>query len=93
MQTHLRGGKAVLHSKTPELIEQEFYGLLLAHRAVRTLMLKAARKAELNPDRLAFTHAVRGVRRKLAAQPALRSLSNAPPALTRYWPKFSRNAV
>ena len=47
-----------------------FYGLLLAHRAVRTLMLKAARKAELDPDRLSFTHAVRVVRRKLAERPA-----------------------
>lgn len=70
LKTHLRGGQVVLRSKTPELIEQEFYGLLLAHRAVRTLMLKAARKAELDPDRLSFTHAVRVVRRKLADRPA-----------------------
>lgn len=70
LKTHLRGGQVVLRSKTPELIEQEFYGLLLAHRAVRTLMLKAARKAELDPDRLSFTHAVRVVRRKLAERPA-----------------------
>lgn len=71
LKTHLRGGgQVVLRSKTPELIEQEFYGLLLAHRAVRTLMLKAARKAELDPDRLSFTHAVRVVRRKLASRPA-----------------------
>jgi Insertion element 4 transposase N-terminal/Transposase DDE domain len=70
MKTHLRGGQVVLRSKTPELIEQEFYGLLLAHRAVRALMFKAARKAELDPDRLSFTHAVRVVRRKLAERPA-----------------------
>lgn len=71
LKTHLRGGsQVVLRSKTPELIEQEFYGLLLAHRAVRRLLLKAARKAELDPDRLSFTHAVRVVRRKLASRPA-----------------------
>ena len=70
LKTHLRGGQVVLRSKTPELIEQEFYGLLLAHRAVRTMMLKAARKAELDPDRLSFTQAVRVVRRKLAERPA-----------------------
>ena len=70
LKTHLRGGQVVLRSKTPELIEQELYGLLLAHRAVRALMLKAARQAELDPDRLSFTHAVRVVRRKLAARPA-----------------------
>lgn len=71
LKTHLRGGsQVVLRSKTPELIEQEVYGLLLAHRAVRSLLLKAARKAALDPDRLSFTHAVRVVRRKLASRPA-----------------------
>lgn len=71
LKTHLRGGsQVVLRSKTPELIEQELYGLLLAHRAVRSLLLKAARKAALDPDRLSFTHAVRVVRRKLASRPA-----------------------
>lgn len=70
LKTHLRGGQVVLRSKTPELVEQEFYGLLLAHRAVRTLMLQAAAKAEVDPDRLSFTHTVRILRRKLAARPA-----------------------
>jgi len=37
-KTHLRGGQVVLRSKTPQLIEQEFYGMMLAHRAVRTLV-------------------------------------------------------
>ena len=35
LKTHLRGGQVLLRSKTPVLVEQEFYGLLLAHRAVR----------------------------------------------------------
>lgn len=71
LKTHLRGGGGVvLRSKTPALIEQELYGLLLAHRAVRALMTQAARKAELDPDRLSFIHAVRVVRRKLASRPA-----------------------
>ena len=30
-KTHLRGGRIVLRSKTPELIEQEFYGLMVDH--------------------------------------------------------------
>lgn len=70
LKTHLRGGRVVLRSKTPALVEQELYGLLLAHRAVRSLMAQAARRAELDPDRLSFSHAVRVVRRKLAARPA-----------------------
>ena len=70
LKTHLRGGQVVLRSKTPQLIEQEFYGLLLAHRAVRSLMWRAAVATNQDPDRLSFTHAVRGIRRKLAARPA-----------------------
>ena len=70
-KTHMRGGQVVLRSKTPELVEQEFYGLMLAHRAVRTLMNEAALRQNLDPDRLSFTHAIQVIRRKLAAMPAL----------------------
>jgi hypothetical protein len=64
-KTHLRGRQAVLRSKTPELVEQEFYGFLLAHFAIRGLMHEAALKAGVDPDRLSFIHAVRVVRRKV----------------------------
>ena len=37
LKTHLRGARIVLRSKTPELVRQEFYGLLMAHFAVRAL--------------------------------------------------------
>lgn len=67
LKTHLRGANIVLRSKTPELVRQEFYGLLMAHYAVRALMHEAALKADEDPDRLSFLHAVRVVRRKLAA--------------------------
>ena len=70
LKTHLRGGQVVLRSKTPQLIEQEFYGLLLAHRAVRSLMWRAAVATNQDPDRLSFTHAVHVIRRKLATRPA-----------------------
>ena len=33
LKTHLRGARMVLRSKTPELVRQEFWGLLLAHGA------------------------------------------------------------
>jgi len=64
-KTHLRGRQAVLRSKTPELVEQELYGFLLAHFAIRGLMHEAALKADVDPDRLSFIHTVRVVRRKL----------------------------
>lgn len=62
---HLRGPRIVLRSRLPDLVVQEFYGLLLAHYAVRGLMHEAALRAELDPDTLSFVHAVRVVRRKL----------------------------
>ena len=65
LKTHLRGARIVLRSKTPELVQQEFYGLLLAHFAIRGLMHEAALKAAEDPDRLSFLHAVRVVRRRL----------------------------
>jgi Insertion element 4 transposase N-terminal/Transposase DDE domain len=65
LKTHLRGARIVLRSKTPELVRQEFYGLLLAHFAIRGLMHEAALKVDEDPDRLSFTHAVRVIRRKI----------------------------
>ena len=65
LKTHLRGARMVLRSKTPELVRQEFWGLLLAHFAVRGLMHEAALRADEDPDRLSFLHTVRVVRRKL----------------------------
>ena len=65
LKTHLRGAGIVLRSKTPDLVRQEFYGLMMAHFAVRGLMHEAALKAHEDPDRLSFVHAVRVIRRKL----------------------------
>lgn len=71
LKTQLRGARVVLRSKTPELVKQEVWGLLLAHFAVRGLMHEAALQADEDPDRLSFSHAVRVVRRKLPQFAAL----------------------
>jgi len=59
LKTHLRGARAVLRSKTPDLVRQEFWGLLLAHFAVRGLMHEAALRAGEDPDTLATLGASR----------------------------------
>jgi len=64
-KTHLRANSTVLRSKTPELVLQELWGLLLAHFAIRQLMAQAAWPRAMDPDRLSFTHAVRVIKRKL----------------------------
>lgn len=64
-KTHLRANSTVLRSKTPDLVLQELWGLLLAHFAIRQLMAQAAWPRGLDPDALSFTHAVRVIKRKL----------------------------
>jgi thymidylate kinase len=71
LKTHLRGAQIVLRSKTPALVKQEFYGLLMAHFAIRGLMHEAALRADEDPDRLSFLHAVRVVQRRLGAYGAI----------------------
>lgn len=71
LKTHLRGAQIVLRSKTPELVRQEFYGLLMAHFAIRGLMHEAALKADEDPDHLSFLHAVRVVQRRMARYVAI----------------------
>jgi DDE family transposase/transposase IS4-like protein len=55
IKTHERAQRKVLRSKTPEGVQQELYGLFLAHYAVRALMAQAAMQAQLDPDRLSFS--------------------------------------
>jgi len=80
LKTQLRGARVVLRSKTPELVKQEVWGLLLAHFAVRGLMHEAALQADEDPDRLSFSHAVRVVRRKLPQFAALSPSGQTCPA-------------
>ena len=65
LKTHLRTNSTVLRSKTPELVKQELWGLLLAQFAIRQLIAKAAWPRGLDPDRLSFVHAMRVIKRKM----------------------------
>jgi hypothetical protein len=80
LKTQLRGARVVLRSKTPELVRQEVWGLLLAHFAVRGLMQEAALQADEDPDRLSFAHAVRVARRKIPQFAALSPSGQTCPA-------------
>ena len=77
---HLRGAQRVLRSKTPALVQQEAWGFLLAHFAIRALMHEAALGAlprARDPDSLSFVHSLRVIRRTL---PHLAALSPSGPA-------------
>jgi hypothetical protein len=65
IKTHLRTAGGILRSQSPDLVEQEMWGILLAHYAIRELMCRAADEAGHDPDRLSFIRAVRIVRRQI----------------------------
>jgi len=66
LKTHQRGPKMVLRSKSPALVEQEIWGHLCCHYAIRTLMFEAAHDADVDPDRVSFVAALRITRRSLS---------------------------
>jgi hypothetical protein len=57
LKTHQRGPRTVLRSKSPDLVEQEIWGQLCCHYAIRTLMADTARHAGRDPDRVSFVAA------------------------------------
>jgi hypothetical protein len=65
LKVSLPGERLMLRSRRADLAEQELYGLLLAHFALRRLIHDASRRAGCDPDVLSFLHAVRIVRRHL----------------------------
>ena len=70
LKTHQRGPRAVLRSKTPDLVTQEIWGHLCCHYAIRTLMADAAEHAGHDPDRVSFVAVLRIARRSIAQQGA-----------------------
>ena len=65
LKVTLPGERLMLRSRRADLAEQELYGLLLVHFALRRLMHEASRTAGCDPDHLSFIHTVRIVRRHL----------------------------
>jgi hypothetical protein len=66
LKTHQRGPRAVLRSKAPDLVQQEIWGHLCCHYAIRTLMADTAAHAGHDPDRVSFIKALRIARRSIA---------------------------
>jgi len=80
LKVALPGQRLMLRSRRPDLAEQELYGLLLAHFALRRLIHDASRHAGCDPDTLSFTHTVRIVRRHLPFHAAFSPSPTAPHA-------------
>jgi hypothetical protein len=72
VETHQMPHHRLLRSKTPELVRQEIWALLLTHYAVRDLMLEAADDMDaddgLDVDELSFVRSLNAVRRQVTNQ-------------------------
>jgi hypothetical protein len=66
----LRQGQLTLRSKKPDLVRQEFWGLLMAHYTVRRMMAQAALDRKVDPDELSFQNSVE-ILRSTQTGPAL----------------------
>ena len=66
LKTHQRGPRAVLRSKSPDLVTQEIWGHLCCHYAIRSLMVEAATHCGHDPDRVSFVAALRITRQTIA---------------------------
>jgi len=63
LKTHLRGPGRVLRSRLADLAHQEIWAWLTVHDALAVLIAHAAEAADLDPDRISCTRALRIARR------------------------------
>jgi IS4 transposase len=80
IETQMLESGSGLRSKSPEMVRQEVWGLLLAHYAIRALMAEAADAAEIDPDRLSFIRGINLVRRQVTDQVAFSPRATRPGA-------------
>ncbi len=75
IKTHQGGPRLALRSQHPDGVEQEIYGFLLVHHALRDVMHRTAHQTGTGPDRLSFIRTLRIARRHVTAQAALSPLT------------------
>ncbi|MFE4337349.1 transposase, partial [Streptomyces sp. NPDC056831] len=75
IKTHQGGRRLVLRSQYPDGVEQEIYGFLLVHHALRDVIHDTAHQAGLDPDRISFTRTLNAARRHVTDQAALSPLT------------------
>ena len=58
LKYHLPKGKTIIRSQSADMVKQEVYGMLLAHRAIRSTMLEASVYGNVHPDSISLTRTV-----------------------------------
>jgi hypothetical protein len=64
-KTYLRGTGRVLRGRSPALARQELWALLAVYQAIRILIVRAAARDGLDPDRISFTTALNAITRDM----------------------------
>jgi len=78
IKTHQQDARPVLRSRDPNGVEQEIWGILLLHHAIRDLIHTSARDAGIDPDRVSYIRALRAARRHLGDGAGLSPLPATP---------------
>jgi len=65
LKVRIGGPKLLLRSATPDLVEQDVYGLLLAHFGIRHEIIGAAREQGFDPEEVSFVNALHVIIRRL----------------------------
>lgn len=65
LKSSQRGNGRILRSKSPKMVRQEVWALLLTHHAIRRVIANAAEETDIDPDRLSFIRALRVIRRQI----------------------------
>lgn len=70
IQTHQMGRPRVLRSRSPQMVRQEIWALLLTHYAIRHFVHEVAEDTGADPDRISFMRSLRIIRRQVTDQAA-----------------------
>lgn len=75
IKTHQMSPTRLLRSRTPDLVKQEIWALLITHYATQVFITEAADELGADPDRYSFTDTINIIRRQVLNQAAISPLT------------------
>jgi hypothetical protein len=74
IKTHQMNQHRILRSRTPDLVKQEIWGLLITHYATQVFITEAADELGADPDRYSYVSTINIIRRQVLNQAAISPL-------------------
>lgn len=75
IKTHQMNQHRILRSRTPDLVKQEIWALLITHYATQVFITEAADELGADPDRYSFMNTINIIRRQVLNQAAISPLN------------------